>query len=50
LAEVFIHGESTETFAIAIVVPDRKELEKLAQSKGIEGEFEDLCQNDDMRK
>lgn len=26
LAEIFIHGESTETFAIAIAVPHSKKL------------------------
>jgi long-subunit acyl-CoA synthetase (AMP-forming) len=39
LAEVFIHGESTETFVLAIVVPHRKALEGLAASKGIEGAY-----------
>lgn len=27
MAEVFIHGDSTETFAIAIIVPHRRQLE-----------------------
>jgi len=39
LAEIFIHGESTETFVIAIVVPHHKALEQLAASKGIEADF-----------
>lgn len=45
MAEVFVHGESTETFAIAIIVPHKKQLEELAASKGIEGSFEELCNN-----
>ncbi len=45
LAQIFIHGESTESFAIAIAVPHKKALEELAASKGIEGSFEDLCKN-----
>ena len=35
LTEIFIHGESTQTFVIAIVVPHRKDLEELATNKGI---------------
>lgn len=35
MAEIFVHGDSTETFAIAIIVPHRKQLEELASSKGI---------------
>jgi len=50
LAELFIHGDSTETFIIGIAVPHRKALEELAHSKGIEGAFEDLCKNDEIRK
>lgn len=40
LSEIFIHGDSTETFVIGIVVPHKKHLEELAASKGIEGNFE----------
>ena len=49
LAEIFIHGESTQTFVIAIVVPHRKPLQELAASKGIEGDFNALCKNDVIR-
>ena len=34
-AEIFIHGESTESFAIAIGVPHQKALIEFASSKGI---------------
>lgn len=37
LAQIFIHGESTETFCICIGVPNKKALQELASSKGIEG-------------
>lgn len=35
LAEIFIHGESTESFVIAIVVPHRKAVLELAETKKI---------------
>ena len=49
LAEIFIHGESTETFAICIAVPHQKKLLELAESKGIQGSFEELCKNNQIR-
>ena len=49
LAEIFLHGESTETFCICIGVPNKKALHELASSKGIEGSFDELCRNDQIR-
>ena len=49
LAEIFLHGESTETFVIVIVVPHRKAFEELAASKGVEGDFETLCKSEVLR-
>ena len=45
LAEIFIHGDSTETFVIAIAVPHRKFVEEFAAKLKIEGNYEDLCRN-----
>ena len=39
LAEIFIHGESTECFVIAIAVPNRKAVEEIATLKNIDGAF-----------
>eukprot|EP00178_Gracilaria_changii_P010458 TRINITY_DN3048_c0_g1_i1.p1 TRINITY_DN3048_c0_g1~~TRINITY_DN3048_c0_g1_i1.p1 ORF type:complete len:126 (+),score=11.83 TRINITY_DN3048_c0_g1_i1:1651-2028(+) len=49
LAEIFLHGESTETFCICIGVPNKKALQELASSKGIEGNYDELCKNDQIR-
>lgn len=49
LAEIFLHGESTETFCICMGVPNKKALQELAASKGIEGSIEELCRNDQIR-
>lgn len=40
LSEIFLHGESTETFALAIVVPSKQKFMELAESKGIQGSYE----------
>jgi len=49
LAEIFLHGESTETFCVCIGVPNKKALHELAISKGIEGDFSELCRHDTIR-
>lgn len=49
LAEIFIHGESTECFVIAIAVPHKKFVEEFAQKRGVEGSYEDLCKNEAVR-
>ena len=49
LAEIFIHGEGTESFVIAIGVPHHKALLQLAESKGIKGTVEQLCKNVTIR-
>lgn len=40
VAEIFLHGESTESFCIVIVVPNRKLLEDKAKELGVEGSYE----------
>lgn len=40
VTEVFVHGDSLQSFTVAIVVPDQKYLEELAKSMNIEGTFE----------
>lgn len=45
LAEIFIHGESTECFVIAIIVLHKKALLEMAQHKKIESSIEELCKN-----
>ncbi|CAK7294845.1 Long-chain-fatty-acid--CoA ligase 1 [Vulpes lagopus] len=50
VAQVFVHGESLQAFLIAIVVPDVEALGPWARKKGLEGSFEELCRNKDVRK
>ncbi|XP_049722627.1 long-chain-fatty-acid--CoA ligase 1 isoform X3 [Elephas maximus indicus] len=50
VAQVFVHGESLQSFLIAIVVPDVETLCPWAQKRGLEGSFEELCRNKDVKK
>ncbi|KFW81686.1 Long-chain-fatty-acid--CoA ligase 1 [Manacus vitellinus] len=50
LAQVFVHGESLQAFLVAIVVPDPDSLHKWAKKKGIEGSYQELCKNKDVKK
>ena len=45
ISEIFIYGDSLESFIVAIVVPERSYILKLMDGLKIEGEFEDLCKN-----
>ena len=49
IAEAFLHGDSTESFCIAIIVPHKKQLLEFADSKKIEGTFEEICNNVQIR-
>ncbi|TRY71515.1 hypothetical protein TCAL_00221 [Tigriopus californicus] len=44
---ICIYGESSETFCVAILVPDRNKVTTLAESLDLDvsGEFENLCQD-----
>ncbi|NXD75970.1 ACSL1 ligase, partial [Halcyon senegalensis] len=50
LAQVFVHGESLQAFLVAIVVPDPETLRSWAKKKGLEGSYEELCKNKDVKK
>ncbi|NWQ63552.1 ACSL1 ligase, partial [Neopipo cinnamomea] len=50
LAQVFVHGESLQAFLVAIVVPDPDTLHNWAKKKGIEGSYQELCKNKDVKK
>ncbi|KAM7111279.1 long-chain-fatty-acid--CoA ligase 1 isoform 1-T4 [Molossus nigricans] len=50
VAQVFVHGESLQSFLIAIVVPDVETLGRWAQKRGVDGSFEELCRNKDVKK
>uniref|UniRef100_A0A8C5WWJ4 Long-chain-fatty-acid--CoA ligase n=1 Tax=Laticauda laticaudata TaxID=8630 RepID=A0A8C5WWJ4_LATLA len=45
VAQVFVHGDSLQSFLVGIVVPDEETLPALAENLGVKGSFEDLCKN-----
>ncbi|GAB1302547.1 Long-chain-fatty-acid--CoA ligase 5 [Apodemus speciosus] len=48
--QVFVHGESLRSFLIGVVVPDPDSLPSFAAKIGVKGSFEELCQNQCVRK
>ncbi|XP_070802385.1 long-chain-fatty-acid--CoA ligase 5 [Pituophis catenifer annectens] len=45
VAQVFVHGDSLQSFLVGIVVPDEETLPAFAENLGVKGSFEDLCKN-----
>lgn len=50
MAEIFIHGESTQSFVVAIVVPKMDVIESMAAEMSLKGSFEYLCTHPKIRK
>jgi long-chain acyl-CoA synthetase len=50
ISEMFLHGNSYQPYAIAIVVPNREELLQQAAAKGIQGNFEELCDSNIVKR
>ncbi len=46
--QIWIYGTSTESFLVAVVVPDKRKLEAWASDAGVEGSFEDLAKSDQV--
>ncbi len=43
--QIFVHGDSYQTYLIAIVVPKKEAVLEWAKEKGVTGTFEELCEN-----
>ncbi|CAD8132100.1 unnamed protein product [Paramecium pentaurelia] len=50
IAEVFVYGDSTKSFCVGILVPEKPFVLDLANTLGIQGTFEELCANDKVNK
>ena len=47
---VFLHGDSLQSYCLAILVPNRTIVTEFAKSKGIDvSDFENLCKNKEVR-
>ncbi|KAK9806319.1 hypothetical protein WJX72_010249 [[Myrmecia] bisecta] len=47
--QLWVYGNSYESFLVAVVVPNKKALTAWAKQEGVSGSFEELCQNDKAR-
>ncbi|XP_069755990.1 long-chain-fatty-acid--CoA ligase 5 [Narcine bancroftii] len=50
VAQVFVTGDSLQSYLVGIVVPDSEVLPKFAASKGFKGSYEELCQIPEIKK
>ncbi|XP_014781246.1 long-chain-fatty-acid--CoA ligase 5 [Octopus bimaculoides] len=49
ISQIFVAGDSLQSYIVAIVVPNDENLLELAKLKGIEGTFEELCDNKEIK-
>lgn len=50
MAQIYVHGDSLKAFLVGIVVPDPEVMPSWAQKKGIEGTYQELCTNKELKK
>ncbi|KAG9347009.1 hypothetical protein JZ751_005936 [Albula glossodonta] len=50
VAQAFVHGDSLQACLVAIIVPDPDFLPAWAKKRGLEGSYEELCKNQDLKK
>ncbi|XP_064624838.1 long-chain-fatty-acid--CoA ligase 1-like isoform X2 [Lineus longissimus] len=51
VAQVFVHGDSLQSFLVGIVIPDPDHLMKWAKNTlGLEGGYKQLCENEEVQK
>uniref|UniRef100_A0A3P9JXU4 Long-chain-fatty-acid--CoA ligase n=1 Tax=Oryzias latipes TaxID=8090 RepID=A0A3P9JXU4_ORYLA len=50
VAQVFVHGDSLQSYLVAIVVPDADVLPGFAKKLGHQGSIEGLCKNSEIKK
>jgi long-chain acyl-CoA synthetase len=50
VAQIWVYGNSFESFLVAVVVPDQKAVEDWAVNHNVNGDFNSLCENLKARK
>lgn len=48
--QIWVYGNSFESFLVGVAVPDQKALEDWAQNHNVTGDFKSLCENLKARK
>ena len=49
VAEAFLHGDSTQIYAVAVLSMKEDQTMKLAKSLNLNGSFEDVCKTKELR-
>ena len=49
MAQIFVHGDSIESYVVAVVVPDEINLNKWASEEGLSGDFKELCAMEELK-
>ncbi|KAJ3701291.1 hypothetical protein LUZ61_004996 [Rhynchospora tenuis] len=47
---IWVYGNSFESFLVAVINPNRQAIENWALSNGLTGNFEELCENPEVKK
>ncbi|XP_054773769.2 long-chain-fatty-acid--CoA ligase 6-like [Lytechinus pictus] len=50
VGQVYVHGDSLQSYCVAIIVPDEEVLLKVGKSKGFGNSFEQLCKRKEVNK
>ncbi|XP_072165679.1 long-chain-fatty-acid--CoA ligase 6-like [Diadema setosum] len=50
VAQIFVHGDSLQSFCVAIVVPDEEMLLRHAKAKGLPQDFAQLCKSSAVKE
>lgn len=48
--QVYVYGESTRSYLVAVVVPEEGPLRKWTETNGVEGDMNTLCQNEAVNR
>ncbi|XP_061491980.1 long-chain-fatty-acid--CoA ligase 5 [Rhineura floridana] len=49
-AQVFVHGDSLQSFLVGVVVPDAETLPEFATNLGVKGSYGEICKNTAVKK
>ncbi|XP_062988731.1 long-chain-fatty-acid--CoA ligase 5 isoform X2 [Elgaria multicarinata webbii] len=50
VAQIYVHGDSLQSFLVGVVVPDVETLPEFAAKLGMKGSYEELCSNAAVKK
>ena len=49
IAEMFLYGDSMQSFCVSVISPNKDAILGIAKAKNIEGSYEELCKNKEIR-